>query len=404
MSEEMKNLNNEPEQAPVEKEEAKKPLDKKNIIIIAAAAVVVVIAIVLALVLGGGQPANNGGNEGGNEGGATLNEYTLGLGVAFGEIKIGEANITAATVVLDKDGKIVACKIDAIQNKFAADFDNDSFSFTKLDTKKELKEAYGMEGNQWSSDNDEDGRVLEWYKQAEAFEAWCVGKTLAEVEDAGKEENLQNAHDHWFTTDADLLAAGCTIQIGDFVKAVVNAGNDEFKVTFKSEGSFTLGLAANNSDNGSSVANDVATIKMNVALAAVVVEGGKTVAVLNDAIQPQITYDYDGNVSEVSVGKGANNLKTKRELKEAYGMEGNQWSSDNDEDGRILEWYKQSAAFSTFVTGKTEAEIKALGAEENLQNKNDHMITTDAGLLAAGCTIQIGDIVDVVVEAIGYTK
>ena len=41
-----------------------------------------------------------------------------------------------------------------------------------------------MEGNQWSSDNDEDGRVLEWYKQAEAFEAWCVGKTLAEVEDA----------------------------------------------------------------------------------------------------------------------------------------------------------------------------------------------------------------------------
>ena len=52
MSEEMKNLNNEPEQAPVENTPAKKPLDKKTLgIIIGAVAAVVVIAAVVVLVI-----------------------------------------------------------------------------------------------------------------------------------------------------------------------------------------------------------------------------------------------------------------------------------------------------------------------------------------------------------------
>ena len=388
MSEEMKNLNEQPAEAPAVE---KKPLDKKTIGIIAGvAAAVVVLAIILIVALGGNStPA-----------GPVLNDYTLGMGVAFGDFKIGEINMTAATVVLDKDGKIVACKIDALQNKFAADFDNDSYTLKVLQTKKELKDAYGMATSQWSSDNDEDGRILEWYKQAEAFEAWCIGKTIAQVEAAGKEENLQNVHDHWITTDESLLSAGCTIQIGEFVNAVVKAGNDAAKVSFQSEGNFTLGLAANNSDNGSSVANDVATIKLNSDIAAVVVEGGKTLAVLNDAVQPQIVYDYDSNVTDKGVGKGNEVYKTKRELGTDYGMSTSQWSSDNDEDGRILEWDQQSAAFSAFVTGKTSAQIADLGAESNLQNVHDHWISKDADLLAAGCTIQIGGIVDVVVEAI----
>lgn len=380
MSEEMKNINEQPEQAPVEK----KPLDKKTLgIIIGAVAAVVVVALILILTLGGNStPAD------------TRDEYTLGLGVAFGEFKVGEGNMTLATVVLDKDGKIVACRIDAVQNKFAADFDNDSFEFTRLDTKMELGTNYGMAGNQWSSDNDGDGRILEWDQQAKAFETWCVGKTIAQVEDAGKAENLQNAHDHMITTDADLLAAGCTIQIGDFVNAVVKAGNDEFKVTFKSEGNFTLGLAANNSDNGSKVADDVATIKMNVDIAATVVEGGKIVAALNDAAQPQIVYDYDGAISDISVGKGADNgLKTKRELKEGYGMAG---KVDNNGDGVKLEWYLQSVEFSKYVVGKTGAQVAGL----ETQLVNNHNISTDEALLSAGCSIDISGIKAVVAEAV----
>ncbi len=404
MSEEMKNLNNEPEQAPVEnKPEAKLPLSKQQIGIIAGiAAAVVVLIVVLALVLGGGStPAgpDNGGDVNPPAGDVvTEEEYKLGLGVVVSleSSKTGTAQIdaTVATVVLDKDGKIVACRIDAVQNKFAADFDEDTFNYTNLNTKMELGTAYGMAGNPYSSDNDGDGRILEWNEQAKAFETWCVGKTLAQVEAAGKEENLQNAHNHWFTTDEDLLAAGCTIQIGDFVNAVVKAGNDAAKVSFQSEGNFTLGLGVDSYDDGSVDADTAdGTVKVYSDMAAVVVEGGKIVAALNDAIQPKISFDVAGEITAKTFNG------TKRELKEGYGMEGNAWSSDNDGDGRILEWYKQSAAFSAHVAGKTVAQVEALGAEENLQNAHNHWFTKDEALLSAGCTIQIGAIVDVVVEA-----
>ena len=397
MSEEMKNLNNEPEQAPVEeKVEAKKPLDKKTIGIIIGAAVAVV-ALVLALVLGGGQPANNGGDN--ND---TSETYTLGLGVAFGEFKIGEFNATVATVVLDSDGKIVACRLDAVQNKFAADFDNDSFSYSRLEkTKVELGSEYGMAGSAWSSDNDSDGRILEWNEQAKAFEAWCVGKTVAQVEALGAEENLQFANDHYFTKDEDLLAAGCTIQIDGFVGAVVKACKDEAKVSFKSEGNFTLGLAATSKDNGSAVANDEATIKMNVEFAAAVVEGGKIVAALNDAAQPQIAYDYDGNVTDASVGKGAEvGLKTKRELKETYGMSTSPYAPDNNGDSKVLEWYVQSAEFSKYVVGKTGAQVEALETKV----VNDHNISTDDALLNAGCTIDISGLKAIVAKSVANAR
>ena len=403
MSEEMKNLNNEPEKAPVEK----KPLDKKTLgIIIGAVAAVLVIVLVLVLALGGNQTPetpDDGGEQGGEQGGngeennPVLNDYTLGLGVVVNldssKTALAEVDATVATVVLDKDGKIVACRLDVAQNKVDV---TDGFVTVpgSFKTKMELGSAYGMAGNAWSSDNDGDGRILEWNEQAKAFEAWCVGKTVAQVEALGAEENLQNAHDHWFTKDEDLLSAGCTIQIGDFVGAVVKACNDEFKVSFQSEGNFTLGLGVDSYDDGSVDADaEDGTVMVYSDMAAVVIDNGIIVASLNDAIQPKISFDVAGEITAKTFNG------TKRELKEGYGMEGNAWSSDNDGDGRILEWYKQSAAFSAHVAGKTVAQVEALGAEENLQNANNHWFTKDEALLSAGCTIQIGAIVDVVVEA-----
>ena len=384
MSEEMKNVNEQPTETPVEK----KPLDKKTLgIIIGAVAAVVILAVVLIVALGGNStPA-----------GPTLNDYTLGLGtvVNLESSKTGTAQVdaTVATVVLDKDGKIIACRIDVAQNKVDV---TDGFVTvpTSFKTKMELGSDYGMAGSQWSTDNDGDSRILEWNEQAKAFESWCVGKTVAQVENLIAEGNLQNANGHDFTTDADLLAAGCTITINDFVGAVAKACKDEFKVSFKSEGSFTLGLGVDSYDDGSVDADTAdGTVKVYSDMAAVVVEDGKIVAALNDAIQPTINFGVAGEITAKNFGG------TKRELKEGYGMSTSQWSSDNNGDGKILEWYVQSAAFSAHVVGMTPAQVEALGAEENLQNVNNHMITTDADLLAAGCTIQIGAIVDVVVEA-----
>ncbi len=400
MSEEMKNLNNEPEQAPVEnKPEAKLPLSKKQIGIIAGiAAAVVVLIVVLALVLGGGNtPAtpDNGGDDTPPAGNVTTEEeYKLGLGVVVSleSSATGNAQVdaTAATVVLDKDGKIVLCRIDVAQNKvnIADGFVTVPSAFK---TKMELGLDYGMSTSPYSPDNNGDGIVKEWYEQAKAFEAYVVGMTAAQVEAL----ELQEVGGHLISTDDALLNAGCTIQITDFIAAVVKACNDDQSASFKSKGGFTLGVGINSYDDGSTDADEVdGTVKVYSDIAASVVEGGKIVATLNDAIQPTVSFDIAGDITAKTF-KG-----TKRELKEGYGMSTSPYSPDNNGDGKVLEWYVQSAEFSAYVVGMTSAQVEALETQE----VGGHLISTDDALLNAGCTIQITGIKAVVAESVNNAR
>ena len=380
MSEEIKNLNNEPEQAPVEKTEAKKPLDKKTIAIIAGVAAVVIVAIILILALGGKK------------------DYTLGMGVAFGDINDAQVNATIATVIVDKDGKIVECRIDAIQNKYAVA--DGKVNFSVLDTKMELGDKYNMAA--FGKPNVEGGTVKEWYDQAKAFEAYVVGMTAAEVEAI----ETQFVNNHHIAKDEALLSAGCTIQITDFKAAVVKACKDDQAVSFKANPKkMTLGIAANNADDGSSITDGVVTVKLNSDIAATVVVDGKIVATINDAIQPQVSFnpevkDADGKViiASKSVGKGEGILKTKRELKEDYKMAA--FGKPNVEGGTVKEWYVQSAAFSAYVEGMTADQVKGLETKE----VNNHLISTDDALLSAGCTMQITGIMAVVAESMEYAR
>ena len=315
----------------------------------------------------------------------------MGTQVNLDSSKKGTAQIdaTVATVVLDKDGKIVACKIDVAQNKIGV---ADGFLSIPagFKTKVELKGDYGMASNPYSSDNNNDGIIKEWYEQAAAFEAYVIGKTVAEVE-AMATKTLDNGY--VISADEELLNAGCTIQITEFKAAVVKACNDEFKVSFKSEGNFTLGVAINSYNDGSKDAEDAdGVVQVYSDIAAAVVDGGKVVAALNDAIQPKINFDFEGAITNKAFGG------TKRELKEGYGMASNPYSSDNNNDGIIKEWYEQSAAFSKYVVGLTAAEIAELATEF----KNEHHIAADEELLNAGCTIQITGIKAVVAKAAGY--
>ena len=439
MSEEMKNLNNEPEQAPVDNQPAaKKPLDKKTLgIIIGAVAAVLVIVLVLVLTLGGGDdhthnfvdgkcecgesdpnyvpphthnfvngececgetdpnyvpPHTHNFVDGVCECGETdpnyvppvaNNEYTLGLGLVYGDVTNAQINATIATVVLDNNGVIVACKIDAVQNKYTV---TDSVAFTNLLTKKELGYDYNMAAFGHSLIGN--ATVKEWFEQAAAFEAWCVGKTIAQVE-AMETQTMDNGY--VISADQDLLAAGCTISITDFIDAVVKAGSDDQSATFTTDGEIVLGLGVNSADDGSAGDDFEATIKMNIEFAATVLVDGKIVAALNDASQPQVTLE-DGAVA------GTDKLTTKRELKENYGMGGKPYSPDRNGDGIVKEWYEQSAAFSAHVVGLTAEQVYNLAT----QTQDDgYVIPADEDLLSAGCTIQITGIKAVVAEAAGY--
>lgn len=400
MSEEMKNLNEQPEETPVEhvepQAEAKKPLDKKTlgIIIGAAAAVVVVLAIVLIALLGGNK---NPGPQG-----PVLNDYTLGMGVVVGfddcATGLAQVDATVATVVLDKDGKIVLCRIDAVQNKATLNTDGTFVLPEVYKTKMEKGDAYGMAaalgyGMDWNGD----GVVKEWYEQAKAFEKHVIGMTAAQVEAMATKEVPGKGY--IISADDALLSAGCTIQITDFKAAVVKACNDEFKVSFKSEGNFTLGVAANSYDDESTTAtaDKNGSIHMYSDFAASVVEDGKIVASLNDAIQPNVNFNLAGEI----VGTSFKN--TKRALKSEYGMAAAlNYGMDWNGDGKVLEWYEQSAAFSAHVVGMTGAEVEAMGTKE-VPGKG-YVISNDDALLSAGCTIQITSIKAVVAESVANAR
>ena len=331
------------------------------------------------------------GNANNTETPATEAEYKLGMGVVvdMNSSATGNAQVdaTVAAVVTDADGKIVACRIDVAQNKM--DVTGGAVDTAKtFQTKMELGDNYNMAKYGQSMDWNGDGVVKEWYDQAKAFEAYVVGKTVAEVE-AIKTQVVEGAG-YVIAADEALLSAGCTIQITDFITAVAKACKDEQGMSFKTNATFTLGVAANTTVDAATVAATAeadGTVAMYSDMACAVVADGKVIATLNDAIQPKITISAAGEIVETSF-KG-----TKRELKEGYNMA--KFGAPNVEGGTVLEWYVQSAAFSNYVLGKTAAEI------DNMETKlvNNHYISVEEGLLSAGCTMQITGICDVVAKS-----
>ena len=315
-------------------------------------------------------------------------EYKLGMGVVVNmdSSKTGNAQVdaTVATVVTDAEGKIVACRIDVAQNKMnvAGGAVDTSATFK---TKMELGDAYGMAGK---VDNDGNGVKLEWYEQTKAFEEYCVGKTASEIENM----ELQEANGHMIAVDQALLDAGCSMQITDFIAAVVKACNDEQGMTFTTASEFTLGVAANTTaeESVAATADKNGTVAMYSDFAASVVADGKIIATLNDAIQPKITINAAGEIVEKAY------TATKRELKEGYNMAKFGASMDPNNDGKVLEWYVQSELFSNHVVGMTATEVANMGTAAN---SIGYQMSTDADLVAAGCTIQITAIKAVVAKS-----
>ena len=320
---------------------------------------------------------NNGTNNGGEPAPSTEAEYKLGMGtvVTMKEDAV-QVDATVATVVLDAEGKIVACRIDVAQNKF--DLTKFETEVTKtFKTKMELGDDYNMA--KYGQPNVEGGTVQEWYVQTKAFEQYVVGMTAAQV--AAIE--TQTVNNHFIAVDEALLSAGCTMQITEFMEAVVKACNDEQGVTFKTSETFTLGVAAKTAVDTSKTTET--SVHMYSDLACAVVANGKVLATLNDAIQPQVAIE-DGVITNTFKG-------TKRELKEAYNMAA--YGQPNVEGGTVLEWYVQSLAFSKHVVGMTAAEIAGMETKE----VNNHFISVDETLLAAGCTMQITGICAVVAQS-----
>lgn len=261
----------------------------------------------------------------------------------------GSVDVTIAAVTLDTDGKIVACDLDTASNTVKYTADGRAVGNPEAKTKREMGDDYNMVtyGN----------AVQEWYKQADAFEGVVAGKTIDEVKALVAEGNKGND---------EVIAAGCTIMIHEFVGAIEKAckmagesnvtADDTVKVTAYTEQTCTDATADKEGSN---------EVAVTVFAAAVNAEG-KIVAASSDCVQVTFGFDTAGK----STFDATKAVQSKREQGSNYGMTaiGKQ------------EWYIQAAAFDSQCIGKTGAEIAGLMGNDG---KGVESVQT------AGCTIYV---------------
>lgn len=165
-------------------------------------------ALVATVLVGCGKKGETGGDA------TTAAKYAkAGLGVVSSYSEDGQVNTTMAAVGLDADGKVQYIDIDVAQSTPGGG------DKEKTQTKKELKEKYGMKSVSASMGVIKDGG--EWYEQAEYLENYCKGKTAEEIANI-ETEKRDEEHTSVPKSGSDL-AAGCTMDIGAFLEAMSEA-------------------------------------------------------------------------------------------------------------------------------------------------------------------------------------
>lgn len=305
-----------------------------------------------------------GCNDNGNDGNKEEAKLKFGMGV-YVTVKAtsaegdkngqGQATVTAAAVTVDADGKIVACALDTADNKVDYTGEGKAVAAESFKTKYEQGTDYNMVtyGN----------ATKEWFEQADAFEKVVVGKTLTEVKAMVAEGNKGND---------EVVNAGCTIMINEFVLAIEKAYNNAADSNATAAHSIKLGMHTEQSckDAGED-ANGSNQVETTV-FAAVVDAEGKVVVASSDCVQVKFTFDNKG----ASTFDATKAVSTKKEAGEGYGMK--------LYGGATKEWFEQAAAFDTACVGKTASEIAAMMGSDNYGT---------ADLKGVGCTILVNGFV-----------
>jgi hypothetical protein len=259
----------------------------------------------------------------------------MGLGIAadFSENNgTGKADLTAAGVLLDENGRILQCVIDAVQGEMTAGPDGTVTAPEAPRTRQELGEEYGMKKAS--------GIGREWNEQADAFAAWAKGKTAAEV--AALETKDGRA------ADLDLLS-GCTIRVAPLMQAVEKACARAADTPAAAGDTLALGAqSAASAQNASDDADGKAQITVTFVLLAKNSDGKVTGAAADEA-EAAFRVDTAGSLI------APKDFATKAEQGEAYGMK--------NASGIEKEWYEQAEAFCAWLRGKTAAEIRGVPEE-----------------------------------------
>ncbi len=269
----------------------------------------------------------------------------------------GQGYSMAAAVLVDEDGVITDCVIDAVQSKI--EFDKNGKLVTALDatfdSKNILGDDYGMK------ENSEIGK--EWNEQAAFLADYVVGKTAEEVKGIA-------LSDEGIATDEDLVA-GVTIHIAPYLAVIEEAVANATDLGAKEGDTLGMGIVTGfpNSTDATAKEDGVAEPYSTYAIATKDSDGKITSAII-DASQADITFDASGKLTV----KTDATFKTKDVIGDDYGMK------SSSEIGK--EWYEQAAAFAEYATGKTIDEVKGVAVDKE-------GVPTDEDL-ATSVTIHVG--------------
>ena len=241
-----------------------------------------------------------------------------------------EFTITLAAIMVDENDVILDCEIDAIGHKFTFDATGAITSDITAEvlTKNELGDDYGMVA--WG------GAIAEWYAQVDAFEAYCIGKSISDIQNGALTES-------GYAADADL-ATSATINLFDYVSALDAAYINAQVLGAEAGDELVLSCTTSQADSAQGNA------QLNVdAVALTVNSDGVITSCQLDALQGKVTIDENGAVTD-------NNVSTKNALGFDYGMVA--WA------GAKYEWFEQAANFASYITGKTAAEVEGIAIDE----------------------------------------
>ena len=263
----------------------------------------------------------------------------------------GKVAITAAVITVDAEGKVVACQLDTADLTVKFTLDGKAVANDGFKTKYEQGKDYNMVTY--------GGAAKEWFEQADAFEAFVVGKTLDEIKALVAEGNKGNS---------DVIAAGCTIMIHEFVGAIEKAFANLTDSAATAESALKLGMNVEQTTADATEEKDGSNQVETTIFAAAVDAEGKVLVAASDCVQVKFTFNATG-ASTLDTTKA---ISSKREAGANYGMVAY--------GGAAKEWFEQADAFNALCVGKTATEIKALCAADNYGT--DEVKT-------AGCTILV---------------
>lgn len=302
-------------------------------------------------------------------GGTEAKALKTGLGVvttidrsadAGEENGVAEGYSMIAAVLVDEDGVIADCVIDAVQTP--VEFDATGKIVTPLDTayatKNELGDDYGMKAAS--------SIQKEWNEQAAFFADYVVGKTIEDVKGIALDAE-------GVATDEELLA-GVTVHISPLIAAIEKAVANAADLGAKEGDTLGLGVMTNvaRSTDATAEEDGLAQGYSTYAVATKDADGIITSAII-DASQSNITFDTAGKLT-VDL---ATVFETKNVLGDDYGMK--------VASSIQKEWYEQAAAFAAYATGKSIEDVKGVAVDAE-------GVPTDEEL-AASVTIHVGDFI-----------